>query len=276
MRLTATSALIRDTLREAMARWVFWGFYGLSTAMILFFLFLLRIDVVEGARATISLLGETSAKAIPVARLVRGFQGAVASFLYTAGMGLAIFASAGLMAAVLERGRIEWLLSKPIRRQSILLARLAGSLLVVALNVCYLVLGVWLILGWKTGLWDVAFLAAAPTTIFMFLVLLSLVTLAVVLSENAVIATMLAFAAMVLSPILAQHRLMVKLLDSEAWRNVWRGLYYVLPKVFEVGKMNMDLLRGRAIESWAPVWSSAAFAAVMLVAAFYIFSKKDF
>lgn len=276
MRLIETSALVRDTLREAMGRWVFWGFYGLSTAIILFFLFLLRIDVVEGARATVSLLGESSPRAIPIARLVRGFQGAVASLLYTAGMGLAIFASAGLMAAPLERGRIEWLLSKPIGRRRILLARLAGSFIVVALNVCYMVLGVWLILGWKTGLWDLAFLAAAPTTIFMFLVLLSLVTLAVVLSENPVLATMLAFAVMVLSPILAQHKLMVKLLDSEAWRNVWRALYYVLPKVFEVGKMNMDLLRGQAIETWAPVWNSAAFAVVTMAAAFCAFSRKDF
>jgi len=269
-------AVVRDTVREAAARWVFWGLYGLSTALILFFLFLLRIDVIEGARATVTLFGETSPRALPLERLVRQFQGAVASFLYVAGMGLAIFASAGLMAALVETGRIDWLLSKPVSRAGLLMWRFAGNVLVVSLNVWYLVLGVWLILGWKTGVWDTGFLAAAATTTFMFLVLLSVVTLAVVLTGSAALATMLAFALMVVSPILAQHRLMVKLLDSEFWRDVWRALYWALPKVFEVGRINMDLLRGRSIESWMPVWSSALFAAVILSVALFAFSRRNF
>jgi len=268
--------VVHDTLREAAARWVFWGLYGLSTALILFFLFLLRIDVIEGARATVTLFGETSPRALPVERLVRQFQGAVASFLYVAGMGLAIFASAGLMAAMVETGRIEWLLSKPVSRAGLLMWRFAGNVLVVSLNVCYLVVGVWLILGWKTGVWESGFLAAAATTTFMFVVLLSVVTLAVVLTGSAALATMIAFALMVVSPILAQHRLMVKLLDSEFWRDVWRALYWALPKVFEVGRINMDLLRGRQIESWMPVWSSALFAAVILSVALFAFTRRNF
>jgi ABC-type transport system involved in multi-copper enzyme maturation permease subunit len=269
-------ALVRDTVREAGARWVFWGFYGLSTALILFFLFLLRIDVIEGARATVTLFGETSPRAVPVERLVRGFQGAVAAFLYVAGMGLAIFASAGLMAAMVEPGRIEWLLSKPLPRTRLLLWRFAGNVLLVCVNVCYLVVGVWLILGSKTGIWDKSFLVAALTTTFMFVVLLSVVTLAVVLTGSAVLATMIAFALMVVSPLLAQHRLMVKLLDSEFWRDVWRFLYYILPKVFEVGKINMDILRGRSVESWMPVWSSALFAAVVLTLALFLFARRSY
>ncbi len=276
MRRIQATALLRDTLREAAARWVFWGFYGLSTALILFFLFLLRIDVIEGARATVTLLGETSPRALPVTRLVRQFEGGVASFLYVAGMGLALFASAGLVAATFEPGRIEWLLSKPVSRVRILLWRYAGAVIVVALNVCYLVLGVWLILGWKTGVWDAHFLVAAPTTIFMFMVLLSVVTLAAVLTGSAALATMLVFALMVLSPILAQHKLMVRLLDSEFWRDVWRAMYYCLPKVFEVGRINMNLLRDRAVESWMPVWSSALFAAVVLAAALAAFSRRNY
>ncbi|MCS7315511.1 MAG: ABC transporter permease [Bryobacteraceae bacterium] len=276
MRGVQATALLRDAVREAAARWVFWGFYGLSTALILFFLFLLRIDVIEGARATVTLFGETSPRALPVTRLVRQFQGGVASFLYVAGMGLALFASAGLMASTFEAGRIEWLLSKPVSRAGILLCRYAGNVLVVALNVCYLVFGVWLILGWKTGVWDAGFLAAAATTIFMFMVLLSVVTLAATLTGSSALATMVAFALMVLSPILAQHRLMVKLLDSEFWRDVWRALYYLLPKVYEVGRINMLLIRDRAVESWMPVWSSALFGVAVLAAAVIAFSRRDY
>src|SRR4030042_1521333 len=149
--LIATSALVRDTFREAFAKLVFWGFYGLSTALILFFLFLLKIDIVEGARATITLFGQTSGKMRDVQEVVLTFHAGIATFLYTWGMAIAVFASAGLIPTVLEPGRLELLLSKPVRRHHILLGRYLGNLLVVGLNVSYLVAGVWIIFGWKTG-----------------------------------------------------------------------------------------------------------------------------
>jgi ABC-type transport system involved in multi-copper enzyme maturation permease subunit len=267
---------VRDTFREAFARLVFWGLFGLSTALILFFLFIMRIDVVEGARATVSLFGHTAEKAAEVTRLVRQVHAGLASFLYTAVTFLAVFASAGLIPTIFEPGRIELLLSKPVSRHRILLGRYLGNLAVVALNICYLVAGVWLIFGWKTGVWNSNFLYAIVTGTFMFAVLLAAIVLLSVLTESAAFATIVVFGLMVVSPILAQHQVMVKLLSSEWSRSVWKGLYYALPKVFDIGRMNMDLVMGRPTGGLAPVWSSAAFGAVTLAAALYVFSKKDY
>ena len=172
-----TLALIRDTFREALARKIFWVLFGLSTLLILFFLFLLRIDIVAGATATVSLFGRQGPADANVDRLVRGVYGGIATFLYTWGMFLAVFASAGLVPSVLEPGRIELLLSKPLSRTHILLGRFAGNVLVVTLNTTYLVLGVWIILGVKTGIWSPAFLIAIATTTFIFAVLLAVVVL---------------------------------------------------------------------------------------------------
>src|ERR1700676_2104504 len=157
-KMSATLALIRDTFREALARKIFWGLFGLSTVMILFFLFLLKIDIVEGAMATVSLFGRSSNRATDLEKLVRGVYGGIATYLYIWGMVIAVFASAGLVPSVLEPGRIELLLSKPISRTHILLGRYAGNVLVISCNVISLVLGVWLILGFKTGIWDSRFL----------------------------------------------------------------------------------------------------------------------
>jgi len=275
-RLPVTVILIRDTFHEAIVRWIFWGTFALCTALILFFLFLLRIDVVEGAKATISLFGQRASRAMDVAKLVREIHGAVAAFLYLTGMFLAVFASATLMPAALERGRVELLLSKPLRRWHILLARYSATLLLVMLNIGYLVLGVWLVFGWKTGIWHASFLYAIPFTTFMFAVLLSVVTLVAVFSESAALATMITFALMVMSPILAQHQLMAKLLSSEWMRQVWRGFYHVLPKFFDVGGINMNLVMGRAVSSWAPVWTSTAFGVVILSVAMFWFQKRDY
>src|SRR5262249_16526469 len=139
-----TYALIRDTFREAFARKIFWGFLGCSTALILFFIFLMRMDVVEGALATISLFGKES-RATDVTNLVRGVHGALVAFLYGFGLFLAVFASAGLIPTIFEPGRIELLLSKPVRRYHVLLGRYLGNVLVIAFNMLYLVLPVWLI-----------------------------------------------------------------------------------------------------------------------------------
>ena len=273
---TVGMALIGDTFREAFARLVFWGFYGLSTALILFFLFILKIDVIEGARATISLFGQSSGKAREVDELVRGLHAGIATFLYTWGMALAVFASSGLVPTMLEAGRIETLLSKPVPRYCLLLGRYAGNLLVVAVNIAYLVLGVWLILGWKTGVWRPGFLWTILTATFIFAVLLCLIVLVSVLFESAALTAMVAFGLMLMSPVLAQTKLAERLLSSEWTRALWKGLYYIVPKVFDLGRMTLDLVMGKSIQTWMPVWSSALFGLAALSAGLVLFSRRDY
>jgi ABC-2 type transport system permease protein len=271
-----TAALVRDTFREAFARKIFWGLFGLSTVLILFFLFLLRIDLVEGGVATLSLFGRTADRLTDVDRVVRGVYGGIASFLYTWGMFLAVFASAGLVPSVLEPGRIELLLSKPVSRTHILLGRYLGNVLVISCNVIYLVLGVWIILGIKTRIWSPAFLISIATTIFIFAVLLSVVVLIGVLFESAALATMVSVALMIMSPILAQTSMMLRLLSSEWSRQLWRTLYYSLPKVYDIGRMTLDAIQSHTFSGFMPIWTSALFAAVVLGAALLVFSRRDF
>ncbi|HEX6896773.1 MAG TPA: ABC transporter permease subunit [Bryobacteraceae bacterium] len=272
----ATIALIRDTFREAFARKIFWGLFGLSVAMILFFLFLLKIDLVEGATATVSLFGRSSNRSTDVDRLVRGVYGGIATFLYTWGMFLAVFASAGLIPSVLEPGHIELLLSKPISRTHILLGRYLGNVLVISCNIVFLVLGIWTILGIKTGIWSPSFLISIATTIFIFAVLLSVVVLVGVLFESAALATMISMALMVISAILAQTGTMLRLLSSEWSRQLWKALYYILPKIWDIGRLTLNAIQDRSFNDYMSIWSSALFAAIILGSALYIFSRRDF
>jgi ABC-2 type transport system permease protein len=272
----ATIALIRDTFREALARKIFWGLFGLSALMILFFLFLLKIDIVEGGLAAVSLFGKTASRTADVDRLVRGVYGGIATFLYSWGMFLAVFASAGLIPSVLEPGRIELMLSKPVSRTHILLGRYVGNVLVVSCNVIFLVLGIWTILGVKTGIWSPSFLIAIATTVFAFAVLLSVVVLIGVLFESTALSTMVTVALMIISPILAQTTVMLKLLSSEWSRQIWRTLYYSLPKVYDLGKMTLDAIQSREFNGYMPIWTSGVFGVVVLALALWAFSRRDF
>jgi len=274
--MNASIALIRDTFREAIARKIFWGLFGLSSLMILFFLFVMKIDIVAGATASISLFGLQSHNTTDVSRLVRGIFAGVATFLYTFGMFLAVFASAGLTPSVLEPGRIELLLSKPVSRWHILMGRYVGNLLVVLCNTVYLVTSIWLILGWKTGIWNFAFLLAIPTTTFIFAVLLAVVVLVGVLWDSTALAIMVTVGLMIVSPILAQKDTIVKLMSSEWSRRLWLALYYILPKVSDLGRITLSAIMDRTFDGWMPVWTSALFGAVALGTALYTFSRRSF
>jgi ABC-type transport system involved in multi-copper enzyme maturation permease subunit len=271
----ATVALIRDTFREAFARRIFWGFFGCCSALLLFLIFIMRIDVVEGALATVTLFGR-SAPSTDVQNLVQQTQSVIAMVLYFAGMALAVFASAGLVSAVFEPGRIELLLSKPVSRVHLLMGRYVGNVLVVAANIIYLVAGAWIIFGLKTKLWGPGFLVSSLCTIFIFAVLLAFLVLVGVLWDSSAVAIMATFAIMIITPILAQKNIIERLLSSEWSRNVVRVLYYALPKTSDVSVIIRHLILNQPVESWMPVWSTALFGVVVLGLGLWRFQRRSF
>jgi ABC-type transport system involved in multi-copper enzyme maturation permease subunit len=273
--MRATGALIRDTFREAFARRIFWGFFGCCTALLLFLMFIMRVDVVQGALATVTIFGRTM-PGTDVQGLVQRTQGMIAMILYFAGMALSVFASAGLVSAVFEPGRIELLLSKPVSRTHLLLGRYAGNVLVVAANILYLVAASWVIFGVKTGVWGAGFLLSSLCTIFIFCVLLAVLVLVGVLWDSAAVAIMATFAIMIITPILAQKATLERLLSSEWSRDVVRVLYYALPKTSDVSVIIWRLILNQPVESWMPVWSTAIFGLVTLGFGIWRFQRRSF
>jgi ABC-type transport system involved in multi-copper enzyme maturation permease subunit len=274
--INATIALIEDTFREAFARRIFWGFFAACTALLLFLMFIMRVDVVAGALATVTIFGRTAPRSEELVTLVAQTQSVIAMVLYFAGMALAVFASAGLVASVFEPGRIELLLSKPISRTHLLLGRYVGNVLVIAANILYLVVGSWIIFGLKTQIWGIGFVLSSFFTIFIFAVMLAVLVLAGVLWDSAAIGIMTSFAIMIVTPILAQRATIERLLDSEWSRNVVRTLYYALPKTAEISVIIRHMILNQPVESWMPVWSTAIFGAVVLCTGLWLFRRRTF
>ncbi len=269
-------SLIADTFQEARARWLFWGLFALSSLLVLIFLFVLQVDLAAGA---ISFLGvaSTSRRIFNIQKFVNVSYSWVSIVLYVWGTFLAIFASAGLIPGVLEAGRIALLLSKPVGRTTLLLGRYLGNLLVVALNHIYLVGSVWLILAIKTNIWNDRFLLAIPVSIFIFAVLLCVVVFVGVVSESAALSVMAPVALGLISALLAQYQVVVKLLDSEWSRRLWMILYWIVPKVFDLGSaLRQSILLDKQVDWVTPLWTSSVFGICVLAAAVAIFRKRDF
>jgi len=268
-------ALIEDTFQEARARWLFWGLFALSTLLVLLFLFVLKIDLVEGA---VSLFGiESTTRTVDIHRFVITSYSWVSVVLYIWGTFLAIFASSGLIPSVLEPGRISLLLSKPVSRPILLLGRYLGNLAIVGANHVYLICSIWLVIGIKTGIWEGRFLLAIATSLFIFAVLLCVVVLVGVISESAALSVMVPVALMLISTILGQRQIVVRLLSSEWSRELWQAFYWIVPKVYDLaGAMRQMIVYDREVDWFTPVWTSAVFGVAALSAALYIFKRRDF
>lgn len=269
-------ALIADTFQEASARWLFWGLFGLSTLLVGIFLFVLNIDIVQGAKVTLE-IGTASRGISDIHKFVNVSYSWVSIALYIWGTLLALFASAGLIPVLLEPGRIALLLSKPVSRPMLLLGRYAGNVLIVALNHVYLIVGIWLILGAKTNIWEPRFLLAIPIGIFIFAVLLCIVVLVGVVFESAALSIMVVVATMLISSLLAQRDWSMRLLSSDWSRQLWLAFYWIIPKVYDLGAaMKQLILYDRQADWITPVWTSAVFGFATLFAAVYIFRKRDY
>ncbi len=101
--MKVTIALIRDTFREAFARRIFWGFFGICSALLLFLMFIMRVDVVQGAIATVTVFGRNT-PGTDVQKLVHQTQGVIAMILYFAGHGALVFRLRGSRFRSLRTG----------------------------------------------------------------------------------------------------------------------------------------------------------------------------
>lgn len=271
-----TMALVQLTFRESLAKKTFMAFLSISTLVILLFIFALNLDIVDGARTYITIFGQQPHATFSLGELVHNMEGAIAAALFSAGILLALFATSALIPSMLQKGTIDLLIAKPISRGAILLSRYLGATAIVAFNIFYLVIGTWLVLSMKTGIWNPGFLLSGLMIVVMYMVLYSLMTLLGVLSGSSAFSLMVTFIVIVTSPLLIARDTIYAVLPDKVYGYIVDGLYYILPKVGEMGDITQKLVRGAAVTNWFPLWSSLIFGAAMILITYIIFKRKNF
>lgn len=91
---------------------------------------------------------------------------------------LGILVTASIVPEMLEPGSLHLLLSKPISRTLLLLSKFVGGCAFVFLCVCQIVVGLWLIAGFRLDIWNARILWCIPVAVFLFAVFYSVSTLA--------------------------------------------------------------------------------------------------
>jgi len=105
----------------------------------------------------------------------------------TVGVFVAILVTAAIIPQMFDPGSLALLLSKPVRRSLLFLAKFLGGCMFILLSAAYLVLGLWLILAVRFDTWDARILLCIPIYVFMFAIYYTVSALAGVLWRNAIV-----------------------------------------------------------------------------------------
>lgn len=89
-------------------------------------------------------------------------------FVGAIGVFVAILVTAPIIPQMFDPGSLHLLLSKPIRRWLLFLAKYLGGCAFIFIAATYLIGGVWLVLGIRFGVWDSTLLMSIPVYLFVF------------------------------------------------------------------------------------------------------------
>ena len=270
------AAIILLTFRESFAKKTFVGFLAISTIVLLLFIFALNLDIVDGAQSAVSIFGQRSSEFIDLDTIMLSVQGAVAVMLFTGGIFISLFATSNLIPTLLQPGFIDLFISKPVSRIQILAGRFLGAISIVAFNIFYLITGTWLILSLKTGIWTSGLLLGGVMILTAFIILYTLMTFLGLITKSGPFALMFTYLIIFFSPLLLQRDSIYALLSSSFYGHLIDGIYYVLPKIAELGAITQQIVSGNDVYNWMPLWSSLLFGVVTYSASTYLFIRKNF
>lgn len=285
--MKAFAANIEDVFREAAARWTLLAYFFLSSIFIVIFAFAVNLDVVDGALAGVKLFGKQvevdPGDQISIEKLVLGFETGIAGLLYLLCTFLAIFATAHLVPRMQEKGTIDLYLSRPVGRVRLLLSRYLAGLMLAMSNVAYLMLSIWIIVAWKTGVTHGRFFLASLIIMLVIATLLAFAFLIGVLTSSTAVSIMTTYGVFIFSAALVGHESFAAAVSKQWQANLINGMYWVFPKTSELAQAVVAFVGGSEVPERvaqvltpAPFLTTAAFGAVCLVLASWLFTRKEF
>jgi hypothetical protein len=166
---------------------------------------------------------------------------------------LGVIVTAYFVPNMLRRGSVELLLSKPITRTRLLIFKYLGGLVFVLVNAAVVVLGCYLVVGLRAGIWAQGFLLIIPLLTFFFAILYAVSVLVAVLTRSTVLSILLACLTWLVLVVLgflqdwANPERGGKPDVPAAVSGTIKGLHTVLPRTRQLVHLTTDLLQRELI-----------------------------
>ncbi|PID26849.1 MAG: hypothetical protein CR982_07960 [Candidatus Cloacimonadota bacterium] len=273
------------TIKESIGKKILLAIFISATLFLLLILFFLTLDVVDGAKTYVQFLGireavengKDTSEIISknMKEVVTLIQAGIGGITYGMGIFLTLFATSDLFPSMIKKGYIDLIVSKPFSRTRLFNERVLGSLIIVSALILYIVVGSWLIISWKSGVWNYSFLLSSLMIIIIYSILYMYVLFFSLLTGNGRFGLIITYGMIVISPILLAREKLLSLLGN-SWSFLFDTLYYIIPKVSHLGEIVVNLIRGKEINDFSPLLITIVGGVIMYFINLYIFNKKDF
>ncbi len=174
-----------------------------------------------------------------------GIAGTFAGFI---GILIFISAMAGAVPEMLQKGRLDLLLARPVGRVRLVLFRYLGAVLFVLLTWTLLFTGCTVALGVTTGYWCFTYIGCAVTCTLIFAALYPVSMLVGALSRNVTLATLGALVFWALQGIVQSIKSAIDsgmISNADRWKPLVNASYWILPKSADLGRLN-DVMLARS------------------------------
>lgn len=265
------TGLTRDTLNELIDRKIIWVFAIVT-------LITLGLTILGGMAADnirIQTGGSAGGDQLVNQTIESQLAGGLDMFLWFI-MWIAILGTAGVIPTMLERGRAEYYLAKPLSRARLLTGKLLGIWLVyggIIVLCALLLIGVW----WAMlSVFNLGNLWVIGGMLLEFAIMLAILGLVGVMSGSFAFSLIAVFFFWVAQKLLMHRELVYKLTNNEIVERTLDTLYYVIPKFSQHEELFVNLANQQTVESWLPLWTTALFGLAAYVAALSLFRRKDY
>jgi ABC-type transport system involved in multi-copper enzyme maturation permease subunit len=220
----------------------------------------------------------------------------------------AVIITAFFIPNMLRKGTVDLLLVRPIARWALLVYKYIGGLTFVFINTAVAVVGIWLAMGVRSGVWANSFLLLILVYTFFFAILYAVSALFAVLTRSSVVAILVTCGVWFLLSIVGilyevgeghrtteerDHMPLEGRTSENAFFRVVRVVHFVLPRTRDLDHLGSEAVMQDFIPAKSPdvafllgqrpaiTWgestlASLAFITVLLSLACWRFSTKDY
>jgi ABC-type transport system involved in multi-copper enzyme maturation permease subunit len=271
----------RDVLGEAFARKYMIAIFGLILAGLLLLGLALDLEVVDGALAASKLFGQQAKgqAIIPVDVAMRPVFTVLSYAVFYLGLAFGVLATADIAPKMLRPGRVELLLSLPVRRYEVVLGTYLGVLIIALLGTTVAIGGASGILFFKAEFFTSAPLYGAAAAVLGFAVVYAAMLLVATVVRSAAASAGAGFALTLISLLTDDRAEFLSWFRNKIVRGILEVVITPLPKLLSISTLGQTAAVGDPITFAyvAPLVGSAVlFGACCVAGAIWVVTGKDY
>lgn len=239
----------RDVVEEALRRKTVLTLLALTAMGQVGLALALDIDVAEGMIAGTRLFGQELGRGGDGADMLATWHRALGHFVFHVGILAGIVATSDLAVRALAPGRVELLLSLPLRRVDLVLGLYLGVACVALGWSAFAVGGFSLVLSYKVDVPSLTPLAAALAASIGFAAIYAFMLLVTTVQRSASLAAAAGMGLYVFAAAASKRQEFLRLFEAGPLRDVTEIVVAPLPRLLGVAKLGADLAAGVATDA---------------------------